>query len=103
MSADATPPPTNADGFLLDPGQWDRDVALWLAREQEGLDELTAEHWRVLDYVRAFWREHDRAPMVRYLCKSSRLKLKRVYELFPSGPADGACKLAGLPNADGCV
>jgi TusE/DsrC/DsvC family sulfur relay protein len=26
-----------------------------------------------------------------------------VYELFPSGPAKGACKVAGLPKPTGCV
>ncbi|MEW5981529.1 MAG: TusE/DsrC/DsvC family sulfur relay protein [Acidobacteriota bacterium] len=26
-----------------------------------------------------------------------------IYELFPKGPAKGACKVAGLPNADGCL
>jgi len=26
-----------------------------------------------------------------------------VYELFPSGPANGACKVAGLPKPTGCV
>ncbi|MCG8529500.1 MAG: TusE/DsrC/DsvC family sulfur relay protein, partial [Desulfovibrionales bacterium] len=26
-----------------------------------------------------------------------------VYELFPSGPGKGACKMAGLPKPTGCV
>ena len=29
--------------------------------------------------------------------------LKEVYELFPSGPGKGACKMAGLPKPTGCV
>jgi len=37
------------------------------------------------------------------LCKETGHKLKEIYELFPSGPAKGACKLAGLPKAAGCV
>ena len=43
------------------------------------------------------------APMVRSVCKETGLSLRRIYELFPSGPAKGACKLAGLPKPDGCV
>jgi tRNA 2-thiouridine synthesizing protein E len=31
------------------------------------------------------------------------MKLQEVYELFPSGPAKGACKAAGLPKPTGCV
>jgi tRNA 2-thiouridine synthesizing protein E len=41
--------------------------------------------------------------MVRKICQTTGLSLKRIYELFPSGPAKGACKLAGLPKPDGCV
>jgi tRNA 2-thiouridine synthesizing protein E len=96
-------PPVNADGFLLEPEAWTEDVARLLAREQEGLAELGRDHWAVIRYIRGFYLEHGRAPMVRYICKTTGLKLKAVYGLFPSGPALGACKLAGLPNPDGCV
>jgi len=41
--------------------------------------------------------------MVRSVCKTTGLALMRIYELFPSGPAKGACKVAGLPKPDGCV
>jgi len=41
--------------------------------------------------------------MVRAICKTTSLQLRQIYELFPSGPAKGACKLAGLPKPDGCV
>jgi sulfur relay (sulfurtransferase) DsrC/TusE family protein len=30
-------------------------------------------------------------------------EVKEIYELFPSGPAKGACKVAGLPKPTGCV
>jgi len=41
--------------------------------------------------------------MVRSICKATGFPLRHIYELFPSGPAKGACKLAGLPKPDGCV
>jgi tRNA 2-thiouridine synthesizing protein E len=41
--------------------------------------------------------------MIRKLCKETGFKLSYVYEMFPSGPAKGACKLAGLPKPTGCV
>jgi len=41
--------------------------------------------------------------MVRKVCKETGFKLKEIYDLFPSGPAKGACKLAGLPKPTGCV
>jgi len=93
----------NDDGFLLEPEAWTEEIAGFLARDQEGLAELSDDHWAVLHYIRGFFLEHGRAPMIRYICKTTGIKLKTIYELFPSGPAKGACKLAGLPSSDGCV
>lgn len=98
-----SPLEVNEDGFLLDPGEWSDDVARFLASDQEGIAELDADHWAVVRYIRAFYLEHGRAPMIRYICKTTGIKLKTIYALFPSGPAMGACKVAGLPNPDGCV
>jgi len=93
----------NDDGFLIEPLEWNKDVALALAREQEGLDELSDDHWKVIEYIRNYYLEKDLAPMVRKMCKNTGLSLKEIFALFPSGPAKGACKLAGLPKPDGCV
>lgn len=93
----------NEEGFLVRPEEWDDTVAEILAKEEEGLDALTDEHWNVIRFIRRFYLDNGNAPMVRSLCKASGLPLKRIYELFPSGPAKGACKLAGLPKPDGCV
>ena len=41
--------------------------------------------------------------VVRVLVKETGLSLKRIYELFPSGPGKGACRVAGLPRPDSCV
>ena len=98
-----TPLEVNEDGFLLRPEEWTEDIARFLARDQEGLAELNDEHWAVLAFIRGFYLEHGRAPLIRYICKTTGIKLKVIYDLFPSGPAMGACKLAGLPNPDGCV
>jgi dissimilatory sulfite reductase related protein len=93
----------NEEGFLTDPTVWDKNVAVALAKTQEGIETLTTEHWAVIEFIRAHFLENNMAPMVRSICKSTGLPLKRIYEIFPSGPAKGACKLAGLPKPDGCV
>jgi TusE/DsrC/DsvC family sulfur relay protein len=90
------------DGFIQDPEQWDKAVAASLATT-EGVDELTEDHWKVVNYLRDYYIEFNMAPMIRKLCKSTGFKLKQIYELFPSGPAKGACKVAGLPKPTGCV
>ena len=93
----------NEEGFLAEPGIWTEELALLLARDQEDLEQLTEDHWSVIRFIRGHYLETNSAPMVRSMCKSTGVPLKRIYELFPSGPAKGACKLAGLPKPDGCV
>ena len=90
------------DGFLQEPERWNETVAAALA-VTEGVDDLTDEHWKVVNYLREYYLEFQVAPMIRKLCKSTGFKLNKIYELFPSGPAKGACKVAGLPKPTGCV
>ena len=93
----------NDEGFMDNPSEWDREIAKALAVSEEGLEELTDDHWAVIDYIREYFLEKDMAPMIRKICKTTGFQLKYIFELFPSGPAKGACKLAGLPKPDGCV
>ena len=90
------------DGFIQNPDEWDQGVAADVAKT-EGVEELTDDHWKVVNYLREYYLEFNMAPMIRKLCKQNNLSLKEVYDLFPSGPAKGACKLAGLPKPTGCV
>lgn len=90
------------DGFIQDPDQWDEAVALSLAATED-VGEMTEEHWKLVNYLREYYLEFNMAPMIRKLCKQTGFPLKKVYELFPSGPAKGACKVAGLPKPTGCV
>lgn len=92
----------NEHGFLVRPELWNDAVAQVLAANM-GVAELTQEHWKVVRYLHQHWVDHQIAPMVRKLCKQTGVQLKRIYELFPAGPAKGACKVAGMGNADGCV
>lgn len=90
------------DGFIQDPSLWNKEVAE-LFGKTEGIEELTEEHWKVINYLRDYYLEFGIAPMIRKLCKETGYDLKKIYQLFPSGPAKGACKLAGLPKPTGCV
>lgn len=90
------------DGFMEEPEKWTEEVALALA-STEGVDDLTDEHWKLVNYLREYYQKYGIAPMIRKLCKETGFPLKKVYELFPSGPAKGACKVAGLAKPTGCV
>lgn len=85
------------DGFLVNLDQWNEDVARYLAKE-EGVDELNEDHWKLVNYLKGYFAEYGIAPMVRKMTKESGYSLKEIYDLFPSGPAKGACKVAGLPK-----
>ena len=92
----------DGDGFMLEPQLWNRDLAALIAKE-DGIENLTEDHWKVIEIIRNNYEEKGMAPMVRVICKETGLKLKQIYELFPLGPARGACRVAGLPKPDGCV
>jgi TusE/DsrC/DsvC family sulfur relay protein len=90
------------DGFMQEPDKWNKDVAEALATT-EGVTALTEEHWKIVNYLRNYFLQFGVAPMIRKLCKETGFDLKRIYALFPSGPAKGACKVAGLAKPTGCV
>ena len=90
------------DGFIVNLDEWNEDVARYLAKE-EGIDELSEDHWKLINYLKGYFAEYGIAPMVRKMTKESGYSLKEIYDLFPSGPAKGACKVAGLPKPTGCV
>jgi tRNA 2-thiouridine synthesizing protein E len=90
------------DGFMENPEDWNEDVAYALA-STEDVAELTEDHWKLIHYLRDYFQQYGIAPMIRKLCKETGFPLKKVYEMFPSGPAKGACKVAGLAKPTGCV
>ena len=91
------------DGFIADPEVWNEEIARFMAADAEGITELTDEHWKIINYLHKYYTDFGVAPMVRKLCKDNGMTIDRIYELFPSGPAKGACKVAGLPKPTGCV
>ncbi len=90
------------DGFLDNPDEWNEDIAKTLATSED-VYELSEGHWKLIHYLREYYEKYGIAPMIRRLCKDTGFPLKKIYELFPSGPAKGACKVAGLPKPTGCV
>ena len=90
------------EGFLQDPELWNEDVARDFA-QSESINELSEEHWKVIHYLHNYYEQYGIAPMVRKLTRDTGFNLDKIYQLFPSGPAKGACKVAGLPKPAGCV
>ena len=99
---------TDEEGYLANLGEWDSDVAAYMAKEDHC--DLSENHWEVINFLREYYDEYQIAPAVRVLTKAIGKKLgkdkgnsKYLYELFPYGPAKQACKYAGLPKPTGCV
>ncbi len=91
------------DGFLAKGmEEWCQEWVDYV-KNLEGISELTDEHWKVINSLQEYYKKNGIAPMVRILSKTTGYPLKRIYELFPSGPGKGACKMAGLPKPTGCV
>lgn len=80
---------------------WSREAATEKARA-EGVD-LTTEHWRVIDMLRATYLARGRAPHARILANMLDAEFaaaggsKHLYQLFPGGPVTQGSRLAGVP------
>ena len=90
------------DGFIQEPDKWSKDVAEDLAKT-ENASPMGEEHWKLVNYLRDYFIKFGIAPPIRMVVKQTGIDLKKIYLLFPGGPAKGACKVAGLPKPTGCV
>ena len=92
----------DADGHMKNLDQWNEEIAKEIAK-MEGIDPLTDDHWKVINYMRKEFKEKGDAPSIRKLTKESGIDTKTLYALFPKGPAKKAAKIAGLPKPKGCI
>jgi TusE/DsrC/DsvC family sulfur relay protein len=90
------------DGFIQEPDKWNNAMAEDIAKLENAFP-MGEDHWKIVNYLRDYYVKFEIAPPIRMLCKQTGLDLKKIYQLFPSGPAKGACKIAGLPKPTGCV
>ena len=94
---------TDDQGYLLEP-DYGQEVVRVIA-EAEGLT-LSEDHWKVVEYLRAEYREHGHTPNFRNMLKGVEALItgcdsKALYDLFPVGPAKQGAKVAGLPKPYG--
>lgn len=92
----------NEEGFLTDPGEWNKDIAVEIAKE-EGIAELTPEHWKIIEYCRQSAAVSGKAPTLRNITNNAGVSTKDLFTLFPKGPAKKVARIAGLGKPEGCV
>jgi tRNA 2-thiouridine synthesizing protein E len=97
---------TDAQGFLLELGDWSEDFARALAA-RDGF-ELFVDHWELIWYFRDYYAETQSVPTMRRMVmelgrrEGARFRDRKAYEkhlygLFPTDPVRSICRLAGLP------
>ncbi len=93
----------NGEGFMTDPAEWDQEIALEIAK-QEGLIELTPDHWKVIEFARQKAAESGgAAPTLRTITTHAGVSTKELFSLFPKGPAKKVARISGLGKPEGCV
>lgn len=91
-----------ADGFLVDPKSWSRELAEAVAKSQ-GIAELTPEHWKVIAFCREKYEASGASPNVRAMAVGADVTTKDLYQLFPPAPGKVAARIAGVPKPVGCI
>jgi len=92
-------PPRDAEGYLVEPADWNEEVARALAQELQ--IELGEDHWDVLRFMRSAYEAHQVAVDARHVIKHLDQRYSgqgrhRLFELFPYGYVGQACKIAGM-------
>ncbi len=83
------------DGFLQNNSPWSQDLSQAIA-DSHSLGPLSADHWRVINFLRAHYSKFEALPAMRRVCRVCGLKKHAVQALF--GGCRNAWRIAGLPN-----
>ena len=96
------------DGYMLHREEWTEEVAAVIAGD-EGI-RLNDDHWDIIYFLREYYDEFQISPNVKVLVKEMKKVLadntfstKKMYDLFPKGPAFQGCRIAGLPKPTNCI
>ena len=87
---------------MTNPAEWDKDIAVEMAKE-EGIAELTAAHWKVIDFCRQEGCAHRQGPHPAPDHHRLRAVPPKNFTLFPKGPAKKVARISGLGKPEGCV
>ena len=99
MTVEIDMPELDAEGYLVEPADWNEEIAQALAAEED--IELKDVHWDVIRFMRAYYEEHQVAADARFVIKHLANRVgadaqKLLFVLFPYGYVKQACKIAGM-------
>ena len=92
-------PERDAEGYLIEPTDWNEDGARALAEEEK--IQLDDDHWDVIHFMRDYFEEQQVIADARFVIKHLAERMgkdarKKLFELFPYGYVKQACKIAGM-------
>jgi len=91
----------NEEGYLVNPNDWNKEVAQEIASELDvNLDDLA---WKAIDFARMEYETNGEPPTLRRITKAGGVPTKDIYRIFPKGPASKIAKIAGLGKPTGCI
>lgn len=82
-------------GLLINPEDWNESVADTLAT-QLGINQLTSDHWKVVNALRQHYEKFGVAPAMHNICRSNGQKSDWIHNLFNN--CLNAWLIAGLPD-----
>ena len=95
-------------GWLNDLDNWSKEAAVEISKN-ENIDELTDEHWDIINEARVYFYDNGTVASPRAFSKLMKEKYGKdrssqayIYKLFPTGLIKCANKIAGLPRPKGC-
>ncbi|HHO59234.1 MAG TPA: TusE/DsrC/DsvC family sulfur relay protein [Thiotrichales bacterium] len=95
-------------GWLENLDEWSEELAVEIAKNEK-IDELTPEHWDIINEARQYFQDNGSVCEPRAFSKIMKKKYgkdrsdqKYIYSLFPTGLIKCANKIAGLPRPKGC-
>jgi len=80
----------DSEGYLLDKYEWNKTLANQLA-VNEGIKQLTEQHWQVIHYIRDYFNRLNAMPPPRRVCRQ--LGIKGMF-----GSCLAVWRIAGPPN-----
>ena len=97
-------------GWMETLDEWTPEIAVKIAAEVEGIDDLTEEHWDIINLTREAFNENNQVAEPRKFMKLMKAKFgkdrssnKYIFSFFPKGGLiKSANKIAGLPRPKGC-
>lgn len=79
----------------VEPRLWNEELASRIA-EEDGVGELTPEHWKIINTLREHFIQYGALPPMRAACDLNQMAPHCVDQLFHS-PQE-AWRIAGLPD-----